>query len=68
VQTLATKKRTRTMTINPRTHRIYLATAYSLTTAAETQVASPAGSPPREPLDPATFRVLVYGPTKQSPL
>jgi DNA-binding beta-propeller fold protein YncE len=58
VQTLKTARSARTMTLDPKTHRIYLA-------AADFE-ASPAPAPgtelQRPKMIPGTFRVLVYGP------
>jgi DNA-binding beta-propeller fold protein YncE len=57
VQTLRTPPRSRTMTIDPVTHRIYVA-------AAEFAPAppAPAGTPPARPqVVPGSFKVVVYG-------
>jgi hypothetical protein len=58
VQTLKTARSARTMTLDPKTHRIYLA-------AADFE-ASPAPAPgterQRPKMIPGTFRVVVYGP------
>jgi DNA-binding beta-propeller fold protein YncE len=54
VQTIATVRSARTMTLDPKTHRIYLSAADLEPT--------PAGERPK-PL-PGTFRVLVYGPAE----
>jgi DNA-binding beta-propeller fold protein YncE len=59
VQTLKTQPSARTMALDPRTHRIYLA-------AATFQPAPPPqpGAPRRRPpIVPGSFKVLVYGPT-----
>jgi len=59
VQTLLTERSARTMTLDPLTHKIYLASA---------QFEAPAPAPasgearPRPKLIPGTFKVLVYGP------
>ncbi len=58
VQTLATERSARTMTLDPATHKIYLASA---------QFEAPASPPPagggrpRPKMIPGTFKVLVYG-------
>ena len=57
VQTLQTQPSARTLALDPKTHRIYLAAA--------TLQASPANSPPtthRRATVPGTFKVLVYEP------
>jgi DNA-binding beta-propeller fold protein YncE len=54
VQTLETKPGARTMALDPKTHRIYLATADF-----KDEPVSPGTRPARKP---GTFRVLVYGP------
>ena len=60
VQTLKTEQGARTMTLDPKTHKIYLASAKY-----ETQVSPPAGAPPQRPrMLPGSFRVLVYGMEK----
>jgi DNA-binding beta-propeller fold protein YncE len=55
VQILSTPKRSRTMTLDPKTHRLYVS-------AAEFEEAAPsAGGPPRRPqVRPGTFKVVVY--------
>lgn len=53
VQTLATPPRSRTMTLDPKTHRLYLATAEF--------GPAPAGGG-RPPVLPGSFRVVVYEP------
>ena len=55
VQTLATERGARTMTIDPKTHRLYLATAKF-----EAQP-EPAAGGQRPKMVPDTFKVLVYG-------
>ncbi|MEJ2083308.1 MAG: YncE family protein [Acidobacteriota bacterium] len=58
VQTLPTARGARTMALDPTTHRIYLSTADF--------EPEPAGSSRRRPtVRPGTFRVLVYGETKE---
>ncbi len=53
VQTISTPPRSRTMTLDPKTHRLYVASA--------SFAAPPAGSPPgRPPIVPGSFKVLVY--------
>jgi hypothetical protein len=59
VQTLTTEARARTMTLDPATHKIYLASATFVTPAG----ASPSAKA-RPAMIPGTFRVLVYGPGK----
>jgi DNA-binding beta-propeller fold protein YncE len=56
VQTLATEKGARTMTLDPTTHRIYLASA-------KFEAGSGEGRR-RPPMVPGTFKVLVYGMDK----
>jgi YVTN family beta-propeller protein len=55
VQTLSTPKRSRTMTLDPKTHRLYVA-------AAEFGAATtgPDGQPQRPPVVSGSFRVVVY--------
>ena len=57
VQTLATAAGARTMALDPKTHRIYLASAL-FEPAAPTAAA---GVPQRPRVVPGTFKVLVYG-------
>ena len=52
VQTLKTAKGARTMTLDPATHNIYLATA---------QMSAPAEGQKRGKVVPGTFKILVYG-------
>ena len=60
VQTLKTEARARTMTIDPKTHRIYLASASYLAPAAIT----PGGKQGRAQMVPGSFKILVYGMEK----
>jgi hypothetical protein len=53
VQTLKTEKGARTMTIDPATHKIYLASA---------KFETPAPGERRGRLTPGSFKILVYGP------
>jgi DNA-binding beta-propeller fold protein YncE len=55
VQSLATPPRSRTMALDPSTHRLYVAAA-AFTTASP----GPDGSPPRPQVTPGSFRVMVY--------
>lgn len=58
VQTLTTERGARTMTLDPQTHKIYLASAHYEAPAA----APPAGGGrPRPKMIPGSFKVLVYG-------
>jgi DNA-binding beta-propeller fold protein YncE len=58
IQTLATERGARTMTLDPQTHRIYLSSAQF-----EPQPAPAAGAPRQRPkMVPGSFKVLVYGP------
>jgi YVTN family beta-propeller protein len=52
VQTLKTERSARTMTVDPVSHKLYLASAQF--------EAPPAGSNKRPPMIPGTFKVLVY--------
>jgi DNA-binding beta-propeller fold protein YncE len=57
VQTLATERGARTMTIDPTTHRIYLPSAKF-----EPQTTPAAGAPRQRPkMIPGSFKILVYG-------
>ena len=57
VQTLATERGSRTMALDPRTHKIYLAAANF-----ESQPATASAGPrQRPPMVPGSFRILVYG-------
>ncbi|HVZ64114.1 MAG TPA: YncE family protein [Opitutaceae bacterium] len=60
VQTLTTEKGARTMTLDPATHRIYLASAKYLAAA---QPAA-GGARGRPQMVPGSFKVLVYGTDK----
>ena len=53
VQTLQTEKGARTMTIDPATHKIYLASA---------KFDAPAGGQRRGKMQPGSFKILVFGP------
>jgi YVTN family beta-propeller protein len=60
VQNLATEPRMRTMTIDPTTHKIYLAAAKF-----EAQPEQPAGGARQRPkMIPGTFKIMVYGMDK----
>ena len=59
VQVLQTARGARTMTLDPKSHRIYLAAADYEAPAAQP---SPGQRPPRPKMVPNSFRVLVYGP------
>ena len=56
VQTLKTEKGARTMTLDPATHKIYLASA---------KFEEPAPGQRRGKMVPDSFKVLVYGPDKK---
>jgi DNA-binding beta-propeller fold protein YncE len=58
VQTLSTPKRSRTMTLDPKTHRLYVAAAEFGTPAPSAD-----GSPTRPQVVVGTFKVVVYEPT-----
>lgn len=60
VQTLKTERGARTMTIDPKTHRIYLASAKYEAQAP----AAPGARPQRPKMVPGSFKVLVYGMDK----
>jgi hypothetical protein len=55
VQTLTTERGSRTMTLDPTTHRIYLASA---------KFEAPAEGQRRGRMVPGTFKILVYGVEK----
>ena len=55
VQTLATPKRSRTMTLDPKTHRLYVAAAEFAPAAT-----GPDGKPQRPQVVPGSFKVVVY--------
>ncbi len=55
VQTLKTEKGARTMTIDPATHKIYLASA---------KFDAPTSGQRRGKMQPGSFKILVYGPEK----
>jgi DNA-binding beta-propeller fold protein YncE len=59
IQVLQTARGARTMTLDPKTHRIYLAVADYEAPAAQP---APGQRPPRPRMVPNSFRVLVYGP------
>jgi hypothetical protein len=62
VQTLATQRGARTMALDPRTHKIYLATAQF-----EAQQPPPPANGERRQrprMVPGTFKILVYGMEK----
>jgi DNA-binding beta-propeller fold protein YncE len=63
VQTLATERSARTMTLDPATHKIYLASArYEVAPATPPATPPPAGTrPPRPKMIPGSFKILVYG-------
>ena len=55
VQTLSTPKRSRTMTLDPKTHRLYVAAAeFGAPTT------GPDGKPQRPQVAPGSFKVVVY--------
>jgi len=58
VQVLKTARGARTMTLDPKTHKIYLAAADYEAPAAQP---APGQKPPRPKMVPDSFRVLVYG-------
>ncbi len=60
VQTLKTQVGARTMTLDPSTHKIYLATAQYEAPTAPPQP----GQRARRTMVPGSFKVLVYGPVK----
>lgn len=57
VQTLATERGSRTMVLDPKTHKIYLAAAKFEEPAA----GAPAGGRGRGKMVPGSFKILVYG-------
>lgn len=58
VQTLTTERGARTMTLDPATHRIYLASAKFEAPSGQ----APGGGRRRSPMVPGSFKVLVYEP------
>jgi len=60
VQTLATERGSRTMALDPKTHKIYLAAAKFEAPAAPAEGAPPGGRA-RPKMIPGTFKILVYG-------
>jgi hypothetical protein len=62
VQVIQTAAGARTMTLDPKTHRIYLAAADYEAPASQV---TPGQRPPRPKMVPNSFRVLVYGPEKK---
>jgi DNA-binding beta-propeller fold protein YncE len=60
VQTLKTQPSARTMVLDPKTHRIYLAAA----TFGPAPPPAPGAPRRRPPIVPGTFKVLVYGPAE----
>lgn len=60
VQTLKTQPSARTMALDPKTHRIYLAAA----TFGPAPAQAPGGPRRRPPIVPGSFKVLVYGPAE----
>jgi YVTN family beta-propeller protein len=56
VQTVKTRIGSRTMTLDPKTHKLYLASADYTTPAAE-----PGKPAPRRQMVPGSFKVIVYG-------
>jgi YVTN family beta-propeller protein len=60
VQTLATAQGSRTMALDPKTHKIYLAAA-KFEAPAEQPAGQPAGGRGRPRMIPGTFKILVYG-------
>jgi DNA-binding beta-propeller fold protein YncE len=60
VQTLRTQRGSRTMTLDPRSHRIYLA-AVNYEAPAAAPVEAPGAKQPRPKPVPDSFKVLVYG-------
>jgi YVTN family beta-propeller protein len=62
VQTLKTERSARTMTVDPKTHRIYLPSAQFEPAATP----SPGSSPTRPKMIPNTLKLLVYGPIEST--
>jgi hypothetical protein len=60
VQILQTARGARTMALDTKTHKIYLATADYEAPAAQAQPA-PGRRPPRPKMVPGSFKILVYG-------
>src|SRR5208283_4670088 len=60
VQVLQTEPRARTMTVDPKTHKIYLASAKFEASAAD--ASGEGGKRQRPRMVPDTFKILVYGP------
>src|SRR5438874_346849 len=62
VETLKTERGARTMTLDPKTHRIYLPTAQFQPPPSP----SPGASPARPTIVPNTLKLLVYGPAESA--
>jgi DNA-binding beta-propeller fold protein YncE len=62
VQTLKTERGARTMTLDPKTHRIYLPSAQFQPPPSP----APGASPARPPIVPNTLKLLVYGPAESA--
>jgi DNA-binding beta-propeller fold protein YncE len=60
VQTLKTQPSARTMALDPKTHRVYLAAATFLPEPKP----APGAARHRRPTAPGSFKILVYGPAK----
>jgi len=61
VQVLQTARGARTMTLDPKTHKIYLAAADYEAPAAQPAQTAPGQRPPRPKMVPGSFKILVYG-------
>ena len=64
VQTLTTERGARTMTIDLKTHKIYLPSAQFEAPASPAPAGTPGAPPQRPKMIPGTFKVLVFGTDK----
>jgi DNA-binding beta-propeller fold protein YncE len=61
VQVLETARGSRTMTLDPKTHRIYLSSVDFVQTSSAPPASTPSGKPARPQAVPDSFKILVYG-------
>lgn len=65
VQTVSSPPRSRTMTLDPKTHKLYLSAA-KFEASAPAPEAKPGAKPPRPKMVPDSFKVVVYEMTAKS--